>query len=699
MNATMKAKTLFILAAAAVSAAAEPVYFAQISDTHYGMALHQWRFREALRQIEALPVELKCIIHTGDVASNGFSRNTAAVTNIFNEIKTPYLVIPGNHDFPLRRNNRDARFAEMASLWQSVFGPLGQKHETPEAAFVAVCTESLNQTDAPAIEGFDALEWLEKTLSEIPADKPVFLFTHEPDCRDFYSNRFAPGWSNAEGEKKWREIIAKHSNVKMVSAGHFHRNVYEEHKDGPATFAAPAIASFWGRQAAFRLYRYEDGLLSFQDIYIEDPPPGTHIHRTGVIAAPDEAAGAAPAADQRFRDGAATFFSTDADGIVTRSERGKERALRVWESPDPLELPAIPGGIRPKNIIFIIGDGMGLGARQLASLRCHGRQGALCMDAMPHAALVTTHSANSSVTDSTAAGTALSTGFKTNNKVLGMAVYEEDGVRKTNSVPSIAKLAHDAGRKVGLLTSDYMAAATPAAFYAHQPDRGMTDEIVADLSKSGYEIFYANNATYPNFEKNETLGENLVESMTARGYAFTRTHGDFIRAVRDGVKVVGHVPHDDFGLAAGDARILRDALMATLEAFDGHEEGFFIMAESMNPDHGGHGHEGENALELDTLGTIQCDWMAHAALEYAARHRDTLVIVTADHETGRIFAARGYADEEPSAYHGSGAHTEMPVPLTAYGPGSELFTGVIDNTDIPRLIAFLWNLDLGPRRQ
>lgn len=693
----MKIKTILALAAVAVSAVAEPIFFAQISDTHYGMALHQWRFREALRQMDELPVELKCVIHTGDVSSNGISANVAAVTNIFNEIKVPYLVIPGNHDLPLRKNNRDARFAEMAALWQSVFGPLGQKHETPEAAFVAVCTESLNQLGAPAFEGFDALEWLEKTLSEIPADKPVFLFTHEPDCQDFYANHFAPGWSNAEGEKKWREVIAKHPNVKMVSAGHFHRNVYEEHKDGPSTFAAPAVASFWGRQAAFRLYRYDDGLLSYQDMYIEDPPAGTHIHRTGILAAPDESATIA-APDGAYQDGAATFFSTDADGIVSTPERGKERATKVWDCPEPIDLPVIPNGIRPKNVIFLIGDGMGIGARQLASLRCHGRQGALCMDVMPHAALVTTHSANSSVTDSTAAGTALSTGFKTNNKVLGLAVYEENGVKVTNSVPSIAKLAHDAGRKVGLLTSDYMAAATPGAFYGHQPDRSMTDEIVADLSKSGYEIFYANNATYPNFEKNETLGENLVESMTARGYAFPRTHVDFIRAVRDGVKVVGHVPHEEFDLAAGNAKILGDALKATLEAFDGHDKGFFIMAESMQPDHGGHGHEGDKALDLDTLGTIQCDWMARVALEYAVQHRDTLVLVTADHETGKIFAARGYADDEPAAYHGGTGHTDMPVPLTAYGPGSELFTGVIDNTDIPRLIAFLWNLKIDPRK-
>lgn len=387
------------------------------------------------------------------------------------------------------------------------------------------------------------------------------------------------------------------------------------------------------------------------------------------------------------------FVSTEADGIVVRSDKGTQRATIVWEAPGPVALPSVPLGKRPRNIIMIIGDGMGFGARELASLRCHGRCEALCMDRLPHAAIVTTHSLNSQRTDSTAAGTALATGHKTNNRM--MSVVPVPGA--TNEVVSIATLAHRAGKGIGLLTSDYMASATPGVFYAHNSDREATDAIIRDLAGCGFEVFYGNDATIKAFRENQVTGTDLEAEMKARGVVFTQTHEDFLAAARKpGAKVVGHVPNAEFMTEAGRPKILGEALEATLANLSANPSGFFIMAESCNPDHGGHGFEGEKAMELDVLGTIQCDWLAKVALEFAAPRGDTLVLVLADHETGAILAARGTEDPEPAIYHGEGGHTGTPIPLTAYGPGSELFTGLLDNTDVPRLLAHLWGYRLDP---
>lgn len=398
-------------------------------------------------------------------------------------------------------------------------------------------------------------------------------------------------------------------------------------------------------------------------------------------------------AAERAKASQPVFVSTEADGIVVRSDKGLQRSTIVWEAPAQVELPSVPLGKRPRNVIMVIGDGMGFGARELASLRCHGRPGSLCMDPLPHAAIVTTQSLNSRVTDSTAAGTALATGHKTNNSM--MSVVPAPGA--TNDVVSIATLAHRAGKGIGLLTSDYIASATPGVFYAHNPDRAATDAIVRDLAGCGFEVFYGNDATLVPFRTNVVDGAKLDAGMRSRGYVFTDTHEAFLAAARKpGAKVVGHVPNAEFMTAAGRPKILGEALEAALTNLSVNPNGFFIMAESCNPDHGGHGFEGNAAMELDVLGTIQCDWLAKVALDFAAARGDTLVLILADHETGAILATRGTADPEPSIYHGEGSHTWMPIPLTAYGPGAELFTGVLDNTDIPKLIAHLWGFRLDP---
>lgn len=281
----MKRFSLFaaVLAIAPILAAADPFYFVQISDTHQGPALHQWRFREAIRRIDAYEFPIECVAHTGDLSANGFSEYMGrTIPNILKLIRQPLVVCPGNHDLPLRKYDTEAKFLEMAATYRKTIGELGQAHESSNALYLAVCTETIRQDGAPQVPDFDPIDWLDKRLAQTP-DKPAFIFTHVPDCEDFFDGTFYPGWSSETNRVAFRAMLAKHPNVKAVIGGHFHRPVYAQNPDGIPTFAGPCIASFWDRQGALRIYKYDNGCLSFQDVFLLDPAPETHINRDGIV--------------------------------------------------------------------------------------------------------------------------------------------------------------------------------------------------------------------------------------------------------------------------------------------------------------------------------------------------------------------------------------------------------------------------------
>ncbi|MBR1609181.1 MAG: metallophosphoesterase, partial [Kiritimatiellae bacterium] len=281
--------------AVAAAAQAEAFRFVQISDTHHGRPLHQYRYRKAIEEINALPFPVECVVHTGDIVSNGFKSPevAGAASNMLALVEAPTICCPGNHDLVFKYSDPTNRFLRCAAVYKRFFGPLAQVHETSNAVFVAICTESLRLDAAPQIPGFDPLAWLDETLSA-RAGKPAFVCTHVPDCDDYFRGVFEPGWENSENLAAWRAVLAHHPDVKAVLAGHFHRNAYAEHGDGgPPTVVASCFAGFWGRQASYRVFTYEDGRLSWQDAYIEDPPPDVFI--TGDGRAIPESADSAPA--------------------------------------------------------------------------------------------------------------------------------------------------------------------------------------------------------------------------------------------------------------------------------------------------------------------------------------------------------------------------------------------------------------------
>ncbi len=373
----------------------------------------------------------------------------------------------------------------------------------------------------------------------------------------------------------------------------------------------------------------------------------------------------------------------------TGADKKEAAPLKTWVATRAVPAPK-PGRLLeqpkseapPRNIVLIIGDGMGQGAYDLASLHAHGATGRLFMQQLPVAGLCETRSQNSAVTDSAAAGTAIACGKKTNNGVVGMTA---DGQK----LKSIAYAARDLGKAVGVITSDALSGATPAAFFAMQPARGMAPEIVADASRSRFDILIGSAATRGLFKQNgkEPNQSDLQAAMETAGYRFIDSPAAFA-AVPDGVKVVGQI---EGTILAEDATALAKLTETAIARLARDIDGFFLMVESAYPDHGGHGNDPDTSI----LGTIHADWAAQAAVAFAAAHGDTLVICTADHETGALCAVKGTApDARPVIVYGGTNHSGTPVPLYAFGPGAERFGGHIDNTDIARTIGVLWGVAL-----
>ena len=340
----------------------------------------------------------------------------------------------------------------------------------------------------------------------------------------------------------------------------------------------------------------------------------------------------------------------------------------------------------PKNVIMVIGDGMGQGALKLTSLYQHKAEGRLLFEQLPVAGFCTTRSSNSEVTDSAAAATAFACGVKTVNGFLGIT---SDKKRLT----AFTEVAHKEGRAVGLITSDAITGATPAGFFAHEVSRGSYQGVAQDAAASGFDILLGNSNGKAWFVPKADGGQRtdtrrVLDEMTAAGYTVSEDPAAFAKT-RSDKRVLGFMGKGTLDSETCLAELTETALARLAK----NDKGFFLMTECTITDGGGHG----NKPELTVRGTIQVDWAVKAAVEFARKRGDTLVLVTADHETGGLTCC--ITNNPPGKLvikYATTSHTGAPVKLYAYGPGAHLFSGTVDNTDIAKTICRLWNITLPP---
>ena len=380
---------------------------------------------------------------------------------------------------------------------------------------------------------------------------------------------------------------------------------------------------------------------------------------------------------------------------------------------------------RARSVILLVGDGMGQAHRlagQLASVGLHGR---LAMDRLPIFGLMTTACADPAtfVTDSAAAATALATGLTTVN---GAVATGADGAPS----PTLLELAKRAGKATGLVTTCQITDATPAAFAAHVPHRRDQSEIARQyLEETGVDILLGGGEDwwYPagdpghfpddpdpeGRERSRGTAGNLVARARALGYDHVTTAAELRTAV--GPKVLGLFANEEMFRQAPEGErdgydppvSLAELTAAAIGILSRNPNGFFLLVEEAAIDRMAH----RNNARLTLRGVLELDRAVQVARRYAAANPDTLLVVTADHETGGL-AITGSADPAYPYEPGAGAegaeeaavagedgpfpvagtemsfamgwattgHTAAAVPVTALGPGADRLAGTYDNT-------------------
>lgn len=338
----------------------------------------------------------------------------------------------------------------------------------------------------------------------------------------------------------------------------------------------------------------------------------------------------------------------------------------------------------PKNIILFIGDGMGLAHVAGARISSQGPGGRLAMDSMPVSGFATTYSANALITDSAAAGTALATGVKTNNGMIGVT---PDGKR----LKSILEAAIDIKKSTGLVTTTTISHATPASFAAHVSSRGEETEIACQLLGNRVDVLLGGGMQF--FAAKDQPGSKriddlclLTEAKTA-GYAIATTYEE-LSSVKS-QKILGLFANGYLATKEPEPPLSTLAAKA-IESLSKDKDGFFLMVEGGQIDSFAHSNDFDNAVRQ----VLEFDRAVAAGLEFARKNGNTLVVVTADHETGGLTLLANTAGELQPSWSSKG-HTGVPVPLYAFGPGSERFAGLVDNTDIPNRMAELWGVKIG----
>lgn len=326
-----------------------------------------------------------------------------------------------------------------------------------------------------------------------------------------------------------------------------------------------------------------------------------------------------------------------------------------------------------KNIIYLIGDGMGLSS--VSMMMVEGGYEATIFDQAENVALQKTYSLDNRVTDSAASGTALATGYKTNNTFIGCT---PDGV----AVESLLDVAKAQGKATGVVVTTYLQHATPAAFYAHTESRHNYHIITEQLVGSTLDVAIGGGMGY--FK--EVYKEKVNEVIENKGFTLIEDIAK-LKAQSGDSRTLALLADWEVGSNAGT--YLADATREALRLLEkrGNEEGFVLMVEGSLIDGMGHANNAQ-AQQIEMQGFMGA---IEVAVEYAKSHPDTLVVVTADHETGGLSIVSADANfnlsEQGVEYRWTtSGHSGVMIPIYLYGAANESINGIVENTDIAKTL-------------
>jgi alkaline phosphatase len=361
------------------------------------------------------------------------------------------------------------------------------------------------------------------------------------------------------------------------------------------------------------------------------------------------------------------------------------------------------GEPQAESLILFIGDGMGPEIVTVAKIYSEeALEAGLSMVALANtgaAGLATTHSANLLVTDSAAGGTALATGSKTNNGIVGMS---PDGATLENLLEKAVRQ----GKAVGVVTTTSVTDATPAAFLAHVQARGYETDIASQIIESDASVVMGGGRNYflPAGEGKRADGRNLIEEARGKGFAVVLDKDGLEAAT--GSRILGLFATEDLPYESErrtfEVPSLAEMLTRALQVLTADPDGFVLVVEGGRIDHAEH----DNDLPRALAEILAFDAAIGRAMDYQGSDSSLVLIVTADHDTGgpgltagaqgypRTSDVAGLVNEDcPFVKWVSEDHVGTMVPVLARGPGEDLFSGILDNTEVNRRAVMLLQLE------
>lgn len=323
----------------------------------------------------------------------------------------------------------------------------------------------------------------------------------------------------------------------------------------------------------------------------------------------------------------------------------------------------------PRNIIFMIGDGMGL-SQITAGL--YSNNNFLELERCTHIGLHKSHSADDLITDSAAGATAFSIGMKSNNKYLGL---DSLGIPHQTILEYLSRKNY----KTGLLVTSTIVHATPAAFYAHQKSRNDYEKIAVDLMATDVDLLIGGGKKY--FNRRTTDSINLIEVLKNRDYLVQDYFDQDLNTWQFplGQKLAFFTADGDPEKQSKGRNYLPQATAKSIAFLNqASSKGFFLMVEGSQIDWGGHDNDANYIISE----MLDFDKSIKEALDFATADQNTLVVITADHETGGFAIIGGEKFGALKTGFTTEHHTPDLIPVFAFGPGAELFSGIYENTEI-----------------
>ena len=359
---------------------------------------------------------------------------------------------------------------------------------------------------------------------------------------------------------------------------------------------------------------------------------------------------------------------------VSCKHKEEVKTLQYYATPHPYEIvdvamPPVDNEVR--NVIIMIGDGMGLEQVSCAWVLNHGK---LNLDRFPSIGLSRTWCTNELITDSGAGGTALAAGVKTAYSHVGTAADSTD-------LASVLVKAQELGKKTGVVVTCHFADATPCDFCCHNEYRYNQDDLIADYVTCG--VDYLSGGGLDWFTVKRKDNRDITREMAAAGYTVALTEEELMAA---DLPVIGILAPDNLPVAMERGDLYRRTVTHGLDILsrESGDKGFVMMLEGSCIDDWLHGNDIEKAMEE----LLDFDRAIGDVLAWAAADGHTLVVVTADHNTGALTLQDGNLEEgRIGVAFGSESHNGIAVPVYAWGPGSDAFTGIRDNAEWGQLIA------------